>query len=84
MRLGAMLGDEGCALAEALLRLADETHTDLGCTFSGASIYLKTRGNGLTSAIEDTCVIDGGHFDFMMDQAAEVVRIVSGFSSDHV
>ena len=78
-----MLGDEGCALAEALLRLADEAPTDLDCTFSGASIYLKTRGNGVASAIEDTRIIDGEHFDFMLDQSTEVVRIVSGFFAEH-
>ena len=71
-----MLGDEGCALAEALLRLADEAPSDLGCMFSGgASIYLKTRGNGFASAIEDTRIIDSEHFDFMLDQATEVVRL---------
>ena len=70
-----MLGDEGCALAEALLRQADEAPSDLGCMFSGASVYVKTQGNGFASAIEDTRIIDSEHFDFMLDQATEVVHL---------
>ena len=83
LRLGAMLGDDGCTLADALLRLTDEAPADLGGTFGGATVYLKTRGKALVSSIKDTRIVDGGHFDFMLDHAADVARIVGGFFAEH-
>jgi thioesterase domain-containing protein/acyl carrier protein len=83
LRLGAMLGDDGCTLADMLLRLTDEAPADLGeGRFGGATVYLKTRGNALASPIKDTRIVDGGHFDFMLDHATEVAHVVGSFFAD--
>ena len=82
LRLGAMLGGDGCTLADALLRLTDEASAHLGGTFGGATVYLRTRANALVSPIEGTRVVDGEHFGFMLDEAAGVARVAgSKFSA---
>ena len=83
LRLGAMLGYDGCTLADVLLRLTNEAPVDLGHTFCGTIIYLKTRGSAFVSPIKETHIVDGGHFDFMLDHAADVARIVDGFFAKH-
>ena len=79
LRLGAMLEYDGCKLAETLLRLSDEAPADLGGTFGGSTIYLKTRDSALVSPIKDTYIVDGGHFDFMLEHAADIACVLGNF-----
>ena len=71
-----MLGDDGCTLADAILRLTDEAPADLVFAFGGATVYLKTRGAAHVPPIKATYNVNGGHFDFLLDCAAILPQIV--------
>merc|ERR1712032_32745 len=83
-RLGALMGPDGVKVSEAVAQMALEAIDDPASTFNGPIVYVKTSRNPIVlpnvHAVHD---ISGSHFDFMLEQAADIVSIVTRFFADH-
>jgi thioesterase domain-containing protein len=84
-RLGAMLGEEGCAVAEALLslELRQEVGRERVPPCRGPMVHVKTTGwDDRAPPCADVRLVAGDHFDFLLERAAEVTRILDGFFAE--
>ena len=66
-RLGELLGDEGCVLADRLLRLNDERPGDVPA-IQGRVLFVGTAEIRLKSGIADTRLLACNHYELLSER----------------
>jgi thioesterase domain-containing protein len=79
LRLGAMLGLDGCQVAEKLLRLSAEVPANFSCGLDGPAITLRTRGSQYLQSLGRLSVVDGDHFELLLTHVNEIANVVCTF-----